>query len=82
MNVSKSLTAMSDSIFRFKIIFFFFEASINEEYLTSRVLRDAFILEIQRDLKDLFLIFLSLNAYCKDLIFDCFAVLKSLLLAP
>ena len=35
----------------------------------------AFILEIHKDLNDLFLFFLSLNAYCKDLIFDCLAVL-------
>ena len=55
---------------------------IKTEYETPRSLAPALILAIQRALKDLFLFFLSLNAYCKDLIFDCFAVLNSLLLAP
>ena len=52
------------------------------EYETPKSLEAELILAIHKDLNDLFLFFLSLNAYCKALIFDCLAVLYNLLLAP
>ena len=57
-------------------------ALISFEYETPSSLEPALIRAIHKDLNALFLFFLSLKAYCNDLILDCFAVLKSLLLAP
>ena len=74
--------AISDNIFLSNAISFLDIEFIRAEYETPKSLAPAFILAIQRALKDLFLFFLSLNAYCKDLMFDCFAVLYNLLLAP
>ena len=61
---------------------FFVNPLMSLEYETPKSLEAALILEIHKDLNDLFLFFLSLNAYCIDFIFDCLAVLYSLLLAP
>ena len=74
--------AISERIFLSKAMSFFIKELIKTEYETPSSLAPALILAIQRALKDLFLFFLSLNAYCKDLIFDCLAVLNNLLLAP
>ena len=77
-----SVMAMSERIFLSKTISFFIKELIKTEYETPRSLAPALILAIQSALKALFLFFLSLNAYCKDLMLDCFAVLNNLLLAP
>ena len=73
---------MSERFFLSMIILLDAKPLISLEYETFSDLDAALILDIQRDLKALFLFFLSLNAYCKDFIFDCFAVLYNLLLAP
>ena len=76
------MTARSERVFLLSLMFFCDRELINLEYDTPNSLQPALIREIQSDLKDLFLFFLSLKAYCKDLILDCFAVLYNLLLAP
>ncbi len=64
------------------MIFFCDKELINFEYDTPSSLDPALILATHNDLNTLFLFFLSLNAYYIDLIFDCLAVLNSLILAP
>ena len=58
------------------------KCQVTVEYEMPNSLAPALILAIHKALKALFLFFRSLNAYCKDLIFDCLAVLYNLLLAP
>ena len=54
----------------------------NGEFCPEEGCGPGIFLAIHKDLNTLFLIFLSRKAYCKDLIFDCLAVLYNLLLAP
>ena len=74
--------AISERIFLSKTISFLANELIRTEYEIPSSLAPALILAIQRALKALFLFFLSLKAYCKDLILDCLSVLNNLLLAP
>ena len=74
--------AKSDRIFLSKTMSFLAKELIRTEYETPKSLAPALILAIHKALKALFLFFLSLKAYCKDLILDCLAVLNNLLLAP
>ena len=74
--------SISDKIFLSNSILLVSNPLISFEYETPSCLEAALILAIHKDLNARFLFFLSLKAYCRDLIFDCLAVLKSLHLAP